>query len=253
MGCVSSKTHEATLEELETVRQQNLAIDQELINTRGELENTRQLLNQANIKLDDARKELFDLEIRKQDLQAETQELNMQLAMVREVEAETTRRNEIYAQFIQRLQHMIDLGQLTVKIASGRIVIQLPDKVLFKSGRTDLNPNGREALKQIAAVLAQFNDRRFQIEGHTDNQPIKSERYPSNWELSTARAIAVVRLLIGAGVAPQNLSAAGFGQYQPRSKNDTAKGRQLNRRIEIVMLPNLDILSDEIPKLDVGN
>ena len=214
VGCVSSKTYEAAVEELETARQQNLAIDQELTKTREELESIRQLLNQANIKLDDARKELFDLEIRKQDLQAETQELSMQLAMGREVEAENARRNEIYAQFIQRLQHMIDLGQLTVRIEAGRIVIQLPDKVLFKSGRTDLNPNGKEALKQIAAVLAQFNDRRFQVEGHTDNKPIKSTLYPSNWELSSARALAVVHLLIEAGVAPQNLSAAGFGQYQ---------------------------------------
>lgn len=252
-GCVSSKTYQTTLAELETSRQENLTIHQDLIKTREELGGARQSLNQANLKLDDARKELIDLEIRKQDLQSETQELNMQLALVREVEAETKRRNEIYAQFINRLQHMIDVGQLTVKIESGRIVIQLPDNVLFESGHADLNPNGREALRQIAEVLGQFDNRRFQVEGHTDNKPIKSIRYPSNWELSTARALAVVHLLIEAGVDPRNLSAAGFGQYQPRAQNETPKGRQLNRRIEIVMLPNLDILSDKIPQSNVGN
>jgi len=144
---------------------------------------------------------------------------------------------------------MIDGGQLTVSIEQGRIVINLPDNVLFKSGSANLNSEGKDALTKIAAVLSQFSDRRFQIEGHTDNRPINSARFPSNWELSTSRALTVVHLLTDMGVSSENISAAGFGEFHPRADNETEEGRQLNRRIEIIMLPNLDILSNELPKV----
>lgn len=202
------------------------------------------------LQLGSAGKELVDLQIKRQDLQRALQESNLQIEMLREVEYETQRRNEIYAQFVERLQGMIDAGQLSVNIRNGRIVIELPNNVLFDSGRAQLNAEGREALTQVADILTQFEDRRFQVEGHTDNNPINSALYPSNWELSAARALAVVHLLIDAEVNPINLSAAGFGEHQPRAENETPEGRQLNRRIEIVMLPNLDILSNEIPKLN---
>ena len=85
--------------------------------------------------------------------------------------------------------------------------------------------------------------------GHTDDVPIHTARFPSNWELSTSRALAVVHLLTDMGVTPENLSAAGFGEFRPRADNESDEGRKLNRRIEIVMLPNLDILSSELPKV----
>ena len=192
---------------------------------------------------------MIGLQIKRQDLQQALQESNLQLEMLREVEAETQQRNEIYAQFVERLQGMIDAGQLSVSIRNGRIVIELPNNILFDSGRAQLNEEGRQALIRVAGILTQFQDRRFQVEGHTDDKPIRSAHYPSNWELSTARALAVVHLLVEAAVNPSNLSAAGFGEHQPRADNATPEGRRLNRRIEIVMLPNLDILSDEIPKL----
>ena len=123
-----------------------------------------------------------------------------EIATLSKIEAETKRRNEIYAQFVNRLQSMIDGGQLTVSIDAGRIVINLPNDVLFNSGSANLNTEGKQAMMQIGEVLSQFSDRRFQVEGHTDNVPIKSARYPSNWELSTARALAVLHLLTEMGV-----------------------------------------------------
>ncbi|MBA1432044.1 MAG: OmpA family protein [Epsilonproteobacteria bacterium] len=171
------------------------------------------------------------------------------LATMSQIEAETKKRNEIYARFVNQLQKMIDAGQLSVSIEKGRIVINLPDNVLFKTGHVNVNAEGQKVLKQIAAVLKEFKDRRFQVEGHTDNVPIKSARYPSNWELSTARALNVVHLMVQEGVQPQNISAAGYGEFQPRADNDTPEGRKLNRRIEIIMLPNLEILSNELSKL----
>jgi chemotaxis protein MotB len=241
-ACVSTNTYKAALDELS--------------GTRQKLDTTNEELSRTRIDLDETRHELIDLEVRNQDLantldrlDAEQEKLNLQLALAREVQAEANRRNEIYAQFVDRLQTMIDGGQLTVKVEDGRIAIQLPNDILFDSGRAQLNQNGKKTLGQIAEVLSQFKDRRFQVEGHTDNKPIKSTRFPSNWELSSARALAVLHVLIEAGVSPKNLSAAGFGEFQPRAENTSPQGRQQNRRIEIVMLPDLDVIVDEIPDL----
>ena len=93
-------------------------------------------------------------------------------------------------------------------------------------------------------MLAEFPDRRFQVEGHTDDVPISTERFPSNWELSSARALAVVRLLVEGGISPENVSGAAYGEYQPVASNDDRNGRARNRRIEIVMLPNLDVIAE---------
>ena len=205
--------------------------------------------DEALAEIDEMQKSLGNTQ---EELSASQEKLSAsqaEIATLRKIEAETKRRNEIYAQFVNRLKTMIDGGQLTVSIDAGRIVINLPNNVLFSSASANLNSAGQEALAQIGDVLKQFSDRRFQIEGHTDNVPIKSERFPSNWELSTARALSVVHLLTEIGVPSENISAAGFGEFRPRADNETEEGRQLNRRIEIVMLPNLDILSNELPKV----
>lgn len=276
-GCVSSGKYEAALTEIDTIRdtlgtaqeeinnyqQQISQREQELAEARkkiaaaqDEISRNLKQLEQTTLELENARgkvsttqDELQQLENKKLALQKELSDSRTQLDTLRNIEAETTRRNEIYAQFIERLKTMIDGGQLTVSIEQGRIVINLPNNVLFKSGSASLNPAGNKALTQIAEVLSQFSDRRFQIEGHTDNNPISSARFPSNWELSTSRALAVVHLLTDLGVTSENISAAGFGEFHPRADNSTDEGRKLNRRIEIIMLPNLDILSNELPNV----
>lgn len=227
-ACVSTGKYDEAMAEMEKMRSS-------LGNTQGEL-STSQSEN------DRMRKSLGSTQAKLTASQAE-------IATLSKIEAETKRRNEIYAQFVNRLQSMIDGGQLTVSIDAGRMVINLPNNVLFKTASANLNPEGQEALTQIGGVLKQFSDRRFQIEGHSDNVPIKSSRFPSNWELSTARALSVVHLLSEMEVNPENISAAGFGEFRPRADNETEDGRKLNRRIEIVMLPNLDILSSELPKV----
>jgi len=253
-GCVSSGKHDATLAEMDTMRESLGSAQDEINRNQQQIEDAQRQIRESSQELEAARNqvamtqdEVLKLEAKKQALQQELSNSQAQLATLREIEAETTRRNEIYSQFVNRLKTMIDGGQLTVSIEQGRIVINLPNNVLFKSGHANLNPEGTEALTQIAAAISQFSDRRFQIEGHTDNMPIKSARFPSNWELSTSRALAVVHLLIDLGVTSENISAAGFGEFRPRADNATEAGRQLNRRIEIIMLPNLDILSSELP------
>ena len=262
-GCVTKGTHEATLAELgktqnslttanSKIGEQNKQINKQ----NADLEAQKLEINKNLEQISKTNSELSQLEKNKLELQKElaaSQELlnssEAQLETMRQIEAETKKRNEIYARFVSELQKMIDGGQLTVSIEKGRIVINLPENVLFKTGHSNVNPEGQKALKQIATVLKEFSDRSFQVEGHTDNVPIKSARYPSNWELSTARAMSVVHLMIAEGVDAKNISAAGFGEFQPRADNETKEGRALNRRIEIIMLPNLEILSSELPKV----
>jgi chemotaxis protein MotB len=98
----------------------------------------------------------------------------------------------------------------------------------------------------VASVLAGIPDREFQVEGHTDNVPIATARFPSNWELAAARALSVVHLLQEQGVRPESVSGAAFGEYRPVADNADPAGRRLNRRIEIVMLPNLDVIAGTV-------
>jgi chemotaxis protein MotB len=120
------------------------------------------------------------------------------------------------------------------------MVLQLSNDVLFDSGRMDLKPAGQKTLKQVAQVLAQLTGRKLQVAGHTDNVPIRGGRFASNWELSSGRAVSVVRFLIEQGVKPEVLSAAGYGEFDPVMPNETAEGKAKNRRIEVVLQPNLD-------------
>ena len=148
-------------------------------------------------------------------------------------------RNRIYRQLLDRFRAMIDAGTLDVSIERGRLVINLKQDILFKSGSAEVGDEGQGTLLEVAAALAEFPDRIFQVEGHTDNVPISTARFASNWELSTARAISVVEILIEGEVQPANLSGAGYGEFQPRTSNDEDDGKALNRRIEIVMLPTV--------------
>jgi chemotaxis protein MotB len=158
-------------------------------------------------------------------------------------------RDAIYRQIKERLQEMIDAGKLNVRVVRGRMVIDLKQDILFPSGSADLSDIGEETLSEVARALADFPDRAFQVEGHTDNVPISSSRFPSNWELSTARAVSVVKLFVDSGMTADNLSAAGFGEFQPRADNASSEGRALNRRIEVVMLPDLQLLPDLVESL----
>ncbi len=123
-----------------------------------------------------------------------------------------------------------------VTLSSGRAVLTLGDCILFNVGEAEINPAGFPALDRIGAILARVPNR-VRIEGHTDDLPIHSTRFPSNWELSTARAVNVLRYLVEVGhIAPQRLSAAGYGKSKPILPNDTPGNRARNRRVEILVL-----------------
>jgi chemotaxis protein MotB len=164
------------------------------------------------------------------------------LEELRKAQAAAEARAQLFQQFIQKFKKMIDAGQLKIVTRNGRLVLQLSNDVLFDSGQTVIKSLGKDALVQIAQVLKTVAGRKYQVAGHTDDVPIQTARFPSNWELSTARAVEVAKLLIAKGVDPKSLSAAGYGEFDPVASNDVPDGRAKNRRIEITLQPNLDEL-----------
>ncbi len=152
---------------------------------------------------------------------------------------------EAFKALTGKLQKVIDTGKLAVVYRDGRMILKLPAEVLFSSGQAHLSPAGQGTLGEVAAVLKQFPDRSFMVAGHTDAEPVKDSPFRNNWHLSSARALTVTEYFIEQGVRPNNLVAAGYGQFDPIASNKSARGRQDNRRIELVLLPNVT----EIPRL----
>ena len=173
-------------------------------------------------------------------------EAKARLEELRRQKAAAEARAATFRDLVAKLRGMIDAGQLKVVIRDGRMLIALPNDVLFDSGKTQIKSEGQVALGRVAQVLATIPDRRFQVVGHTDNVPIKTSRFRSNWELSTARAVEVTTFLIENGMKPQVLNASGASEFDPVAKNDTPEQRALNRRIEIVLLPNIQ----DLPPMD---
>lgn len=116
------------------------------------------------------------------------------------------------------------------------VVIRLNNKVLFDEGLADMKPSAQKTINEIVKVLTKI-DNPVIIEGHTDSIPIKNAKYPSNWELSTARATNIISYLVTKGkISPRRLSAVGYGEYMPIANNTTISGRMLNRRVDIIVL-----------------
>ena len=159
-------------------------------------------------------------------------------------EERAARRLEEYNSILKQMKSMIDAGKLDVTVRSNKLVIALPEAVLFASGSAKLKTEGVRVLAELGPILASLKERSFQVGGHTDNKPIKTKRFPSNWELSGARAIDVTQLLIEYGVPPSRISAAAYADTEPVADNATEEGRAQNRRIEIALQPNLDELPD---------
>ncbi len=181
-------------------------------------------------------------------LKASVAEMEMAFAEQAARRAAAERSVRAYHDLVERFRALIDAGKLQVRIVDGRMVVQLATDVLFASGQATLSTDGRAAIKEVGQVLASIPDRRYQVEGHTDNVPIRTERFPSNWELAWARSLTVVRALIEAGLAPEAVSGASFAETRPIGDNETPEGRASNRRIEIVIVPDLSLLpgTDEL-------
>lgn len=156
-------------------------------------------------------------------------------------EAEIERLTRTQQELSKSLQAEIERGDITIKQVRDRLTINMVEKVLFNSGQALVKPAGLNVLTQVSDVLKNVTDKQIRIEGHTDNVPIGvkiRDKFPTNWELSTARATNVVRFFIQqGGVSRESLEAVGFADTRPVASNETEDGRTENRRIEIVLYP----------------
>lgn len=184
------------------------------------------------------------LRIERTSLSSSLSETQRALEELRAREAQQQQRLATFRSMLERFRAMMESGRLRVRVVRGRMVVELPDNVLFDSGEAELKPEGQATLLEVVQVLRTIENRHFQVAGHTDNVPIRSRRFPSNWELSAARAVTVTRFMIANGMPGDRISAAGYAETQPIDTSDTPEGRARNRRIEIALMPNLDELPD---------
>jgi chemotaxis protein MotB len=182
-----------------------------------------------------------ELKSRTVELEGDRQMLEETIAMLKKTREEAVRTvSSTYDGLLKEMKEEIEQGQIAITELKGKLTVDVVDKILFDSGQSEIKPEGLAVLKRVVDILIAVTDKTIRVEGHTDNVPIKgalAKRYPTNWELSAARAITVTRYLEKEGLDPVLLSAAAFGEYLPVADNDTAEGRAKNRRIAIILLP----------------
>jgi chemotaxis protein MotB len=221
---------------------------------RTELGNERQAHKKCQADYSSANQEIDNLKKQLTERGISLDSLNQSLAEQRKALEEYARRTEqldaIKKRFellSSKLQKLVQLG-LKVEVRNNRMLIQLPGDVLFDSGREKLKAEGEKILLQIAAVVsgdADLSKRRFQVAGHTDSKPLAGGPFKDNWGLSAMRARSVLILLTtpteagGGGLSPANWSAAGYADTDPVASNDTDEGRNKNRRVELVVQPDV--------------
>jgi chemotaxis protein MotB len=214
--------------------------------TQKQLDETTQLASTLKDRLEKLGQNVDNLTKERGQLTQSMADTTARLEELRKQKAASDARAAQFRGIVAKLRSMIDSGQLKVVIRNGRMIIALPNDILFDSGKTEVKGEGKAALTKVAQVLATVTDRDFLVAGHTDDLPIKTALFPSNWELSTRRAVEVVRFLIAQGMKPKVLAAAGYGEFDPAVPNDSKDHRSQNRRIEIVLQPNLS----DLPPLD---
>lgn len=225
------------------------ALEKNIVALHKQMDDERTRLNGEREKL---QQELAQVVKDRSRLKGSVQEMQQALEDLQRRKREAELRIAEFRNLVDRFKPLIDTGKLKVRMVDGRMVVQLATDVLFSSGSARLSKDGREAIAEVSNVLAGIPNRRFQIEGHTDDVPIKTAQYPSNWELAAARAITVVKTMVDAGMPPARVSAASFGEFKPAQANDTTEGRAANRRIEIVLVPDLSSLPgfDELQRME---
>lgn len=213
-------------------------------------------LDEALKQASDAETALNASEQKSQDLQkknAELAALNESLAQSKQklekAREELEKKSSEYESLARSLKEEIKSGKIELSELKGRMTVKMKDKILFSSGSVRINPEGQAALAKVAEALKDVQGKIVRVEGHTDNVPTDPKgSFPSNWELSTTRALAVVKLLQDKGVPAERLSAVGYGEYHPIASNASAQGKSQNRRIEIVLAPEDQAPGVKAPK-----
>ena len=275
-GCVPAKKYESSLRNIDVLENEKSGLDEILNETqekldkekaaRTALESDVAILDQKIAELNRAKKSLLDsnrelndaiaeLNRAKQTLLDSNRELSdtigelsqEKLQAIKEKNQAISELEKTYNNLVSELNEEIKKGEIEVTQLRDKLTLSMVDKILFDSGKADIKQSGKAVLDRVAEILMNVTDKQIRIEGHTDDVPIGpvlAAKFPTNWELSTARSTTVVRYLQERGVDPRVLSAAGFSEFRPVDSNETAEGRAKNRRIEIILIPiDVDIIT----------
>lgn len=201
----------------------------------------KELEKSLRANADSLSQSVADLRQKVADLEAENARLKAEIASTQKAKDEKVREvSKTYEDLLDRMKGEIAQGQVTISELKGKLTVNMVDAILFDSGKAEVKPGGMEVLAKVVDILKGVQDKTIRIEGHTDNVQIVgnlTKRFPTNWELSAARAINVTRYLQSQGINPAVLVAVANGEYRPVAPNDTDEGRAKNRRIEIVLVP----------------
>jgi chemotaxis protein MotB len=217
----------------------------ELSTANGErerlIESGKLLAESLKSTADEKNRKIAELSQRVNDLEKDNATLKEQIAGLRKAKEEVVQKtSKTYEEMLEKMKNEISKGQVTISELKGKLTVNMLNAILFDSGKAEVKPQGVAVLQKVVDILKNVTDKAIRIEGHTDNVMISGEltrKYPTNWELSAARAINVARYLQQQGIAPTLLSAVAYGEYKPVASNDTEEGRAKNRRIEIILVP----------------
>jgi chemotaxis protein MotB len=226
----------------------------ELERARGQVDALKGELEKMGVNMEALNEQLQQTGTQKEQLSKNVQDMQRALDEYKARAAQLERIKQRFEALRDKLKKLTELG-LKVEIRRNRMVIRLPGDVLFASGQDKLRPEGQKVLDAVAEVIrkdAQLSARYFQVAGHTDDKPLLGGRFGDNWGLSVMRAREVLVYLIapidpkkgGGGLSPTRLHAAGYGETDPVVKNDTDEGRQQNRRVELVLMPDVEEMLD---------
>ena len=239
---VKKETHAKVLDELSTC-QSDLSTSQKVRDTQGtRLEQLEAELSSTRAERDKKTKAEREKEARIVKLIADMKATEEDLKNLQAQRDAALARQKAFEDLTKKFRDLFKTGGMSIVIRKGRITLKLPSEILFASGRAKLSRAGSESLKQALALLIAYKDRQFLVAGHTDNVRIRSRRFRNNWHLSTARALSVLQFMVAAGFPEKNLGAAGYGEHDPVADNSSKEGKQQNRRIEIVLVPDLSQL-----------
>ena len=239
-GCVTQGTYDALKADSEARLSQR---DKELTDTRAALKREQAKVKELDQQLAEVQAKLTQLESAYGKAKDAKSALEGALAELKKRKEETEARIAEFKALLDKFKTLIDAGKLKVRIREGRMVVELATDIHFPSGSANLSKDGKTAIVEVAELLKSISDRKFQVEGHTDNIPLSGKgQYRTNWELASARALTVLRTMTDAGLPGERISAASYGDSMPAKPNDSPENQAANRRIEIVVVPDLSSL-----------
>lgn len=250
-GCVTAGKHQKLQQDYDKTNAELADYKTKYATDESKIQDDQNKLHASDVVIKDLETKLGSTSSAKHKLEGNVAEMKTALEALTKQRAEAEQRIQEFRDFVKKFKSLTDTGKITVKIVDGQMVVALSSDVLFPSGSARLSKAGIESIQQVTSLLASVAERKFQIEGFTDNVPIKTAQFPSNWELASARALTVLKTMVDAGMPAERVSAASFGDTHPVKANDSEEGRNANRRIEIVVVPDLSSLPgyDQLQKM----